>query len=581
MIVRKPLFLGSVILATASLTSCASLLGGEPVKVRPVETMSSLTPAQSDPLYEGAVTAINERDYARALDYLQQAKAGNPEDVKVLNALGVVYDKLGRFDLSARYYGQAQAVDPSSRIVAANVEYSKVLQGWQDPGQHPAIAALAAPIAQSAPIVQLAAIPSPAETMAVDMPPGLTQPITPMSARPKEIFAPAIRPAESTVVVLAIPPESVAPTSAEVEKKTAVIADTNASGPPVVPPTEPQRVALLTSPKVNPGTMSGLVALPALPAPTDTVPPKLPAVLPRPAASITSFARPADRQQSASLSTAHLATDTSVKVSASSIESAVATPVSARQPAALLARTITVAPVIHPARAQLAALIAAPRLAPPSGKPDEKPATQEPRKAPAVVVLGIASPKKPNAPPHVLAFVAPVTHSESKQLFALGVPATVKPLKSAVDIRTPVPVAFRKAIVPLAPVKIALAGPGSAKVLTVGKPVKILNASGKPIGAISHRLAVLGWTVRQFDWRMQPVTTLYYPQKNIMAARAMVRTLPFPVRFVSDSDDSFAMRLVIGHDFLSWNPRNSRLAALWQKGPVIASLQKPLLRGVR
>jgi hypothetical protein len=577
---RKPLFLGSLALATAGLTACASMLGGEPVKVRPVETMSSLTPAQSNPLYESAVTAINERDYARALDYLQQAKAGNPRDVKVLNALGVVYDKLGRFDLSARYYGQAQAVDPSSRIVAANVEYSKILQGWQDPGQHPTIAALAAPGAQSAPIVQLGAIPSPAETMGAGMPAGLMHPITPISAHPTEIFAPAIRPTQSSVVVLSIPPEIVAPASVEVEKKTAVIADGHASGPFIVPPIEPQRVALLTSPKVNPWTVSGLVTLPALPAPADTVSPKLPAVLPIPAASITPIARPADRQPSASLSTAHL--DTSVKVPASPLQSAIATPVSAKQPAVVPARAITVAPVVHPAQVQMAALIAAPRMAPPSGKPDEKPVAQAPRKASAVVVLGTVNHNRPTAaPPHALASVAPVAHSENKQLAALAVSATVKPLKSAVDVRAPAPVAFHKAIVPVAPVKIALAAPVSAKVLTFGKPVKLLNASGRPIGAISHRLTVLGWTVRQFDWRMQSATTLYYPAKNVVAAKAMLRTLPFPARFIPDNDDSFAMRLVIGHDLLSWKPRNSRLAALWQKGTVIASLQRPLIRGVQ
>ena len=29
------------------------------------------------------------------------------DDIRVLNAFGVVYDKLGRFDLSARYYDEA------------------------------------------------------------------------------------------------------------------------------------------------------------------------------------------------------------------------------------------------------------------------------------------------------------------------------------------------------------------------------------------------------------------------------------------------------------------------------------------
>jgi Flp pilus assembly protein TadD len=89
-------------LTTAGLGSCASVLGGDQVKIQPVDMSNSLATAQHDMLYESAVTAINDRDYGRALDYLQAAKAKDPRNVKALNALGVVYDKMGRFDLSAR-----------------------------------------------------------------------------------------------------------------------------------------------------------------------------------------------------------------------------------------------------------------------------------------------------------------------------------------------------------------------------------------------------------------------------------------------------------------------------------------------
>ena len=47
----------------------------------------------------------------------------------MLNAFGVVYDKLGRFDLSARYYAQAKAIAPRSMIVLGNIAYSHALQG--------------------------------------------------------------------------------------------------------------------------------------------------------------------------------------------------------------------------------------------------------------------------------------------------------------------------------------------------------------------------------------------------------------------------------------------------------------------
>jgi len=108
-------------LATAGLTACASMLGGQQLqdlKVRPVETTQTQAASQRDALCESAVAAINDRDYGRALDYLQAEKAKDPRNVKALNALGVVYDKLGRFDLSARYYAQAKAIEPDSKIVA-------------------------------------------------------------------------------------------------------------------------------------------------------------------------------------------------------------------------------------------------------------------------------------------------------------------------------------------------------------------------------------------------------------------------------------------------------------------------------
>jgi hypothetical protein len=59
---------------------------------------------------------------------LQAARARDPRDVRVLNAFGVVYDKLGRFDLSARYYAEGRALAPNSAILASNLAYSAALE---------------------------------------------------------------------------------------------------------------------------------------------------------------------------------------------------------------------------------------------------------------------------------------------------------------------------------------------------------------------------------------------------------------------------------------------------------------------
>lgn len=96
------------------------------VRITPLTPHSTLPAADS--YYEAARSAIDRRDYATALELLQAARARNDHDIRVLNAFGVVYDKLGRFDLSARYYAQAKAIDAQSPIVNANLAYSDLLQ---------------------------------------------------------------------------------------------------------------------------------------------------------------------------------------------------------------------------------------------------------------------------------------------------------------------------------------------------------------------------------------------------------------------------------------------------------------------
>ena len=103
------------------------------VEVQPVRASTetaSVDPA--DRLYRSAVAAIEDRDYGLALERLQLARERAPQDVRVLNALGVIYDKLGRFDLSARFYAEASAVAPDSPVVTANLAYSHLMQRKYD-----------------------------------------------------------------------------------------------------------------------------------------------------------------------------------------------------------------------------------------------------------------------------------------------------------------------------------------------------------------------------------------------------------------------------------------------------------------
>lgn len=92
--------------------------------------------AAEDRLYADAVAAIDKRNYGEALDLLQVARDSRASDPRVLTAMAVVYDKLGRFDLSDRYYDQAEQADPGSRIVAMDRRYSMMLRTAGEGAQH-------------------------------------------------------------------------------------------------------------------------------------------------------------------------------------------------------------------------------------------------------------------------------------------------------------------------------------------------------------------------------------------------------------------------------------------------------------
>ena len=125
-----------------SLPACALLpKRAHWAKVEPVQTRSAVDPA--DGAYQAAKAAIGRRDYAAALDLLQAARMRKADDARVLNAFGVVYDKLGRFDLSARYYAQAAELDPSSSVVAHNLAYSRSMQAT---AARPAVPSAAPPL---------------------------------------------------------------------------------------------------------------------------------------------------------------------------------------------------------------------------------------------------------------------------------------------------------------------------------------------------------------------------------------------------------------------------------------------------
>ncbi|MNW95841.1 Tetratricopeptide repeat protein [compost metagenome] len=172
---------------SVALGGCSLLTWGSAdrtIAPRPVSISAASPLSNGDAYYDRAVWAISRRDYALALDLLQRARARNASDIRVLNAFGVVYDKLGRFDLSARYYAQALQLDPASRVVAENLAYSDQLQGhgaatvalahqtdarpsipaMEAPAIAPAIAVSPPPVVNASAAPVAVAVPGPAPT---------------------------------------------------------------------------------------------------------------------------------------------------------------------------------------------------------------------------------------------------------------------------------------------------------------------------------------------------------------------------------------------------------------------------------
>ncbi|MNK81779.1 Tetratricopeptide repeat protein [compost metagenome] len=163
---------------SVALGGCSLLTWGSAdrtIAPRPVSISAASPLSNGDAYYDRAVWAISRRDYALALDLLQRARARNASDIRVLNAFGVVYDKLGRFDLSARYYAQALQLDPASRVVAENLAYSNQLQG------HGAATVALAHQTDARPSIPAMEAPAIAPAIAVSPPPVVNASVAPVA----------------------------------------------------------------------------------------------------------------------------------------------------------------------------------------------------------------------------------------------------------------------------------------------------------------------------------------------------------------------------------------------------------------
>lgn len=165
---KRSVVLLAVAAAALGAYGCASPFHrtGAKLQLRPHTLETAVAPPGRPSTYDAAVKAIGARDYARALDLLQVARSQQPNDPAILNAFGVAYDKLGRLDLSARYYAQARTLDPGSEIVRRNIAYSDQLRARTLVTTTPA----AAPMSHQPVSVAAAASPKPVAIPAAPVP---------------------------------------------------------------------------------------------------------------------------------------------------------------------------------------------------------------------------------------------------------------------------------------------------------------------------------------------------------------------------------------------------------------------------
>jgi hypothetical protein len=113
-------------LASVLLLTLSSCMASKSVEIRPVGAASPVT---ADEAYAEAKRQLERGNIGLAIDGFRKAVRRSPESVDAMNGLAVAYDRLGRFDLSRRFYELALAAQPSNAKVRNNLAISLKMQG--------------------------------------------------------------------------------------------------------------------------------------------------------------------------------------------------------------------------------------------------------------------------------------------------------------------------------------------------------------------------------------------------------------------------------------------------------------------
>lgn len=240
-----------------ALAACAA--GGDNVAVRP---LASPLAAGRQPLNirvaEGrAQFALG--NVALALEAFRKGLREEPASVDALNGMAACYDRMGRFDLSRRYYEDALAIAPEDPRLYRNLALSLEMQGKADEavsvraeyalrlaaaresaaGTEPGVAAVAVQQALAVHASAISRAPAPDPRLAVAM-----ETARPLDDRPLRADIEPVR----TIEVARIDPVAATPPAARsVTIRLAPAAERMASGSPRLERLSPGEVALITA----------------------------------------------------------------------------------------------------------------------------------------------------------------------------------------------------------------------------------------------------------------------------------------------------------------------------------------------
>ena len=126
----RKIWMTSVTCAAVMLTACQN----HQMAVKPAGDWEpdQIASQEDKTYYHKGKQHLASREYGLAMDAFLRDLSLRGKNIDSLNGLAIAYDRLGRYDISQRYYKQALALQPTSPVTLSNLAYSQYKQGDYD-----------------------------------------------------------------------------------------------------------------------------------------------------------------------------------------------------------------------------------------------------------------------------------------------------------------------------------------------------------------------------------------------------------------------------------------------------------------